>query len=113
MTVNGPEAKENAVVSYTVKDLLEKLSKEQTEGFARLSAVMDGKADKADLARIEGRLNKHDDLIDGLTQRQALDDRARVTEKQIEANRIDWRRWSVPVIISALGTAALLVSLFR
>lgn len=113
MSVNatGPEARDNAVVSYSVKDLLAKISGEMTEGFARLSALLDGKADKADLAHIEGTLTTHRAMIDGLTQRQALDDQARATATQINDNRITQRRWFWPLMVGALSTVILGVTL--
>jgi hypothetical protein len=109
----GPQARDNAVVTYSVADLLGAMKTDMTAGFASLHEAMKGKADKADLAEIKGQLEGHEKMISVLAQKQALDDRARVTEEQIRNNRLDWRKWGVPTLLSVLGTGALIASLFH
>lgn len=44
---------DDVVVNYTVKELLANLQRELVAGMARLETSMTGKADKADIARLE------------------------------------------------------------
>src|SRR5205823_12956141 len=55
---------DNAKITYTVRELLEGIKRDQTEGFTRIEASMAGKADKADVARLETRLDHHGKRLD-------------------------------------------------
>ena len=58
--------RDDAQVTYTVRELLDRIRTEQTDGFARIETKMAGKADKADLERIEARLDAHERALHGL-----------------------------------------------
>ena len=71
--MNDPD---DATVHYTVKELLAGIQKEQTQGFVRIEVAMSGKADKADVARLETRLDAHGKALD--------DHRGQISELQIQ-----------------------------
>jgi hypothetical protein len=108
----GPQARDNAVIVYPVGELLDKISKDQAAGFARVQEAMVNKADKSDVARIEGKLTDHGHAIEKLKERQGKDDAARAVQEAIAQKRVDWRRWATPVILStALTTLTVLQAL--
>lgn len=89
------EDPDDATVHYTVKELLAAIRKEhadssamQTEqmaaGFARIEVAMSNKADKADVARMETRLDAHGKALD--------DHRAQISALQIQAREEDRAR---------------------
>lgn len=65
------EDHDDAEVRYTVRDLLDRIRADQSAGFARIETAMSGKADKADVARLEARLDQHARRLDGNTERLA------------------------------------------
>lgn len=74
-------------IEYTVKELLGDLKKEQTAGFARIEVSMSGKADKADVARMEARLDAHGERLGTLEQ-------ARRDDQTFQSARAwNWGRW--------------------
>jgi hypothetical protein len=101
---------DEVVVTYTVKDILADIKKEQATGFARLEQAMKGKADKSDLARIEGRLDQHQVQIDELRKRQDLDDAGNATRAVIRQQRVEWHRWAIPTLLTI---ALILVGLLQ
>lgn len=91
---------DEVVVTYTVKDILAEIKKDQTAGFARIEQAMKGKADKSDLARIEGRLDQHQVQIDELRKRQDRDDEQTRTRQEIQVQRREWHRWFIPTLLT-------------
>ncbi len=64
-------------VSVSLLDMLADIRKEQTAGFARIEATMGNKADKADVARMEARLDAHGKALD--------EHRTHIAELQMQA----------------------------
>lgn len=56
---------DDAQVVYSVRELLDQIKTEQTRGFTQIAESMAGKADKADVARLEARLDHHAKTLDG------------------------------------------------
>lgn len=75
---------DDATVNFTVKELLGNLQKELVSGLARLEVAMSGKADKADVARMEARLDAHGKALD--------QHRTEINELQIQAREEDRAR---------------------
>lgn len=69
--------KDNIAVTYTVKELLASMQREQAAGFARIETSMSSKADKSDVARMEARLDAHGKALD--------EHRTHISELQIQA----------------------------
>lgn len=90
---------DDAVVAYTVKELLARIEKNQTEGFARLDTSVASKADKADVARLETRLEQHTKDIGEL--QGFRDDLVQQRVKRFRLGANAWR-----LIWGALGLAA-------
>ena len=64
-------------VSVSLLDMLAEIRKDQAAGFARLEVTMSGKADKADVARMEARLDAHSKALD--------EHRTSIAELQVQA----------------------------
>jgi hypothetical protein len=64
----------DVVIEYSVKELLAGMDRRLTEGFADLKATNASKADKADIARLEGALG---DLHGRVTALETAHNRAR------------------------------------
>jgi ferric-dicitrate binding protein FerR (iron transport regulator) len=99
----------DASVKYTVKELLQKLSDEQTAGFARIEVSLASKADKADVAKLEARLDEHGKAIDKLQDFQhELETAERVHESHVT------RSWSKlqRVAASVMAVLTLLAMIF-
>ena len=60
----------SAIVTYDVRDLLADIKTAQTAGFARLEFAVAAKADKADVARMEARLDHQAREIAGVQKWQ-------------------------------------------
>ncbi len=111
-------------LNYSIKELLERMRQEQSEGFGRVFALLDSKADKAavealrtqmdrDVAHLHARINTIDgDLgaIKGSRDAEAavLAEREHVEREQEDARtaRADQfnRVWPVVLAVAALGT---------
>lgn len=53
------DAQGNLVVQTSLFARLNEIAKGQAEGFTRIETAMKGKADKSDLAKLEGRMEEH------------------------------------------------------
>lgn len=96
------EQDDEAEVTYSVKELLSALRDDQTRGFAAITAQLTGKADKTDVARMEGRLDDHARRIGSLEGDQ----------KQRTADR-ESRRWLIPTVLSAIFTVVVVLQAFN
>lgn len=104
---------DDAQVTYPVRDLLSQIRNEQTAGFARIETSMASKADKADIERLESRLDHHaKDIGD---QAQAIADlrqwkRDRETAASVHVQR-DQRTFTTRQKIGAgIGSVCLLLA---
>lgn len=61
--------RDNAEVTYTVRELLAEIKAEQIAGFTRIETSMASKADQADVARIDERLDEHGRVLDSHGER--------------------------------------------
>lgn len=77
-------------VSYPISEILKQIS----DKIDKLFDALDGKADKAELASLAAKVQAHDERINTLLAANV----AAATERH---DRIEWRRWFVPVILSA------------
>ena len=110
---------DDVVVQYTVKELLKQIGDAQLAGFARVEKAMEGKADKADFARLVGRLESLEHRTGSLEEeRRARIERASVhRERDAKEEQIAARRWSARErtlaalvgIATAGGTVALVL----
>ena len=93
---------DDAEVSYTVKELLEKLDRRIGEFMSLLSS----KADQTTVALLAQRVDKHEIRITELEH----DGKAKA-----ERNRtaLEFRRWLVPVCLSVVPVAILVVQVFH
>lgn len=92
-------------ITYTLRELLERIEKAQTTGFAEVKTMMATKADKSDVVRLEGRLDEHGREIGRIKDQLRSDEAA---ESAVSAQRAawrDWRRWAIGVV--ALGVASV------
>lgn len=92
-----PSELEDAVVVYPIRDLLEKISKDQSTGFAELKVALATKADKSDLAEIRGELKSLDSRVDTLETEKTIRDRS--------ASRWRW-------IAEVLGTIGVILATY-
>lgn len=83
--------------------LLDRIGTRLDAGFARMEAKMDGKADKADLLRIEARLDEHGREIGKLKDRQREDEAAQGALAQRHTTVIEWRKYVVATLAIALA----------
>jgi hypothetical protein len=93
-----PRVVEGAVVVYPVGELLAGIRGDMVASFARVEKGLEAKADKADFARLDGRLDEHQKAIAELRKHQGDDDVSQSIRAVAKAARIDWHRWLYPTI---------------
>lgn len=99
----------NPQVTYDVADLLDRIGTRLDAGFAEIKVLVASKADKADLAGINARLDEHSKDISWLKDRQRETVLVAETLNVSNAKRGDWRRWALEAAISAAACAGILV----
>lgn len=86
---------DDALVVYSVRELLAGIKEEQSKSFTEIKTSMSGKADKADLTRIEARLDSHARDLTGLKGRvDGVEDWQRGKEKAADVHRQRDERFS-------------------
>ena len=101
---------DDLTVTYSVKDLLSGIRNDVAAGFAKLEAALNGKADKADIARINGRIDEHQKQIDELRKKQDADDAARHAAQEVRQDHIEWKRWAIPTALTVVWIAVALLT---
>jgi len=104
---------DDSTVTYTVKELLEHIKKDQTVGFTEIKESMAGKADKADVARLETTLSHHAEQLGrhreqiGELEKWKRDEI--VAEKTRQKTRAWWRSaWAVVSV--AIGSVSVIIA---
>lgn len=96
-------------IVYTVKELLDKMRTEQTQGFSDILARLDGKADKADVAGLRSDLNSHRHETDRrLTALEDGEKEDQGKENYNQTNR-EHRRQNIQLTAATISSAAALV----
>jgi predicted nuclease with TOPRIM domain len=95
-------ADEEVTVTYTVRELLQRVEERITAGFSKLEESLQAKADKGDIQRLAGRLDSHANRIEALEKRQDQDD----TREQAQEQSVVVRRSMHERIYAALGALA-------
>lgn len=109
MSAENPERRlTDAVVVYPVGELLAGIRDDMGKGFARVEKGLEAKADKSDVARLNGRLDEHQKQITELRQRQDRDDEQTRTRQEIKTQRRDWHRWLYPTL-AAVGLTVITI----
>lgn len=100
-----PDLSINAQVTYSVRELLERIEKNQTVGFTQLTTSLEHKADKGDVQRLENRLDGHQREIETLKGKQHDIEVAAAAINQHKARRWTTReRWlSAASAVAAIG----------
>lgn len=99
-----PDLPDDAQVTYTVRELLRDIKDQQTAGFSRVELSLEAKADKADVARMEVRLDNHAERLGSLEQERR--DNKLMSETAREHSS---RRWTMrSKILYSLGTIGMI-----
>ena len=96
----------NPKVVYDVGDLLDRMGTRIDQGFATITAKLDNKADKSDLAAINARLDEHGREIGRLKDRQREDEAAQKALEGAQTRRASMRQWSVSTWVAIAGVAS-------
>ena len=99
--MSAEELRENAVVSYTVKEILD----EQTGLLRTIDSKVDTKADKADLIPLLSRLDNHHERIVVLEDERKSDRTAQAVKSRFRRNV--WL--AVSAVCVPLATALIIV----
>lgn len=100
---------DDSTVVYTVKELLKDIKTEQTTGFARVELAMEAKADKADIERLDLRVDRHQHEIEALKSDKHDEDIETRTVTTVE-NKRKARHWTfVEKAFAAVTTVLLTV----
>ena len=94
---------------YPVGELLAGIRGDMNKSFASLEKGLEAKADKADFARLDGRLDEHqkagerrDMAITELKERQDRGDVAQSVLADAKAERDGWHRWLYPALVATV-----------
>ena len=98
----GPD--DDAVVSYTVKELLRDIK----GSVDQLNGKMDAKADKAEVLQLTKVVDTHDDRLGGVETRVTVLETQRVSDERTDAQQGGWLKWTVTTLIAL---AVLIVSI--
>lgn len=98
----GPD--DDAVVSYTVKELLRDIK----GSVDQLNGKMDAKADKADVIQLTKIVDTHDDRLGGVETRVTVLETQRDVNEKVDTQQVEWWKWLVPTLIAL---AVLIVSI--
>lgn len=93
-------------ISYGLREILARMEQAQTRGFADLGARLEGKADKADLAKLDRGMGSLEDRVEKL-------ERSRREELAVNKARVDElrRRWTWrEKALALVGTLALIAA---
>lgn len=63
---------DDAAVSYTVRELLDRIDRQQTQAFARIETSMATKADKADVAQLKVEMRIHGERLTRVDDRVTM-----------------------------------------
>lgn len=86
--------KDDVVVTYTVKEILAQIQTTQTQEFAALKSALTSKADKSDIARLEKRLDDHQDRIITLETQEHDEEVASQVHSQRDEKESIWKnKW--------------------
>jgi hypothetical protein len=103
-------------VAWDLAKYLDNLGSRMDSGIARIEAKLDTKADKADLAGINARLDEHGKEIGRLKDRQREDEAAQLAVTAATKATTDsrQRRWNLLlaaalVVVSAFSTLAVVL----
>lgn len=95
-----PEQNDDATVSYSVRELLSGMRNDMATGLARIESALVGKADKSDIARLEGRLDGHEARLESLeAERDERRGTRRAHEKR-DALAVSGKRWAVDAVLT-------------
>lgn len=101
-----PEQDDDAVVSYSVKELLAGMRQDLSAGLAEIKEALGTKADKGDIAKLEGRLDGHETRIEGLESERDERRGSRGAHEKRDALDLSGRQ---RLIASAYGLGTLIV----
>ena len=93
-----------------IVDSLNRVEGKLDAGLARVEAKMESKADKSDLAEIRGELKGHANDIAALKEVNRVRDAENKAVNNTENAREARRTRRTTIVLSFLGTAALLIS---
>lgn len=96
---------DDAVVSYTIKELIGNVQHAVDAGFARVETKLDSKADKAELVALTARVDAHGHEIGQLKDRQRDDETAGKALETARTKALSSRQWAVGILISAIIAA--------
>jgi hypothetical protein len=91
-------ADDESTVSYTVKELIERLERK----IDQFLTLLHNKADRRDLAVLEQRVDTVERHVSALNQREAAQEK-----------RTEWKRWLIPTIATLVLAGATVVSLIK
>ena len=100
---------DDLTVTYGVKELLSDIKTDVAAGFAKLEGALGKKADKADISRLEGRMDSHQTRIEALEKRQDNDDSARNAAQEVRQSHTEWKRWAIPTALTVVWIIVALV----
>ena len=108
-----PEDPDDVTISYTVKELLSDMQKSQTQGFARVEKGLEAKADKADIKRVEERLDRHETRLGSVEARQSVDEAKAQGADRVKSSNQDRmaRMWAGIAAVAALALAVITILL--
>jgi hypothetical protein len=86
-------------VNYSIKELFDKLEQKVD----RIFDVLSSKADHADVAALNARLNAYDGRLTEHDGRLAELERVNQFEKESKTERSDYKRWFIPTVVGVLG----------
>jgi len=98
----GPD--DDAVVSYTVKELLRDIK----GSVDQLNGKMDAKADKSDVVQLTKVVDNHDERIGGVETRVTVLETQRDVTEKTDTQHGGWLKWAVTTLIAL---AVLVVSI--
>lgn len=101
-----PEPTEVITISYSVKDILERLEAKIDSKFDMLAAGIASKAETSDVAKLTAAQGMLDDRVTDI-ERQLKD------QKETRSWRSDWRRWLANTVLAAALTAVSIISLIH
>jgi hypothetical protein len=98
------------LITYDIRDLLDRFGKDMAAGFAAMGEKLDNKADKADVAAIQKDIVHISDRVTKLesteeTRREVVHSRAEHVRTLTERSQRRWNYFlSIGVIVGSLGS---------
>lgn len=99
-------------VTYDIRELLAGIKQDQATGFGRMEGTLKGKADKTDVVKLESRLDEHARDIGDLQRDRDERQAALKAHERVLSRQLEWRRWAIPTVLTAVFAAAAIVQLF-